>query len=241
MESRSRRQMLQILSGAAVVTATAPVRRAFADNDSPNSRTLKIIAQEAGAQTDTVARIFLPALARALNQDVIVENHGGAGGRIAARMVAKASADGNTVGLGGGNNLVLATLLNRDAGYDVGRDFRLIAGLARIPFALAVRNELPVNDINGLVTYAKRRPGKLSYGSAGIGGSSHLTVAMIAHHFQLEMIHVPYRGSNLATTELIADRIDVVATDLARLIPYAHHRSGGQQAITPMARSGNVA
>ena len=221
MGPKSRRYLLQSLGGATLVAATAPLQRAFAYVHAPISRPLKIIAQEVGGQTDTVARIFLPALARALSQDVIVENHPGASGRIAARAVVKAPPDGNTVGLGGGNNLVLATLLDRDPGYDVAHDFRLLAGVARIPFAIAVRNELPITDINDLVSYAKRHPGKLSYGSAGVGGSSHLTVAMIAHHHQLQMIHVPFRGSNLATTELIGDRIDIVATDLARLIPFA--------------------
>jgi len=210
---------LQALAALAASALPLSLQRAAAQGDS--GRPLKLVAQEPGAQTDTVARVFAPALARALNQDVIIENHGGAGGRIAARMVAKATADGNTIGFGGGNNLVLATLLDRDPGYDVDQDFRMLAGVARVPFAIGVRNELPVNDIEQLVTYARRHPGKLTYGSAGVGGSSHLTVAMIAHHHGVDMVHVPFRGSNLATTELIADRIDIVATDLSRLMPFA--------------------
>ncbi len=215
----SRRRYLQGLAGLAASALPLSMRPAWASGDT--ARALKLVAQEPGAQTDTVARVFVPALARTLNQDVIVENHGGAGGRIAARMVAKAAADGNTIGFGGGNNLVLATLLDRDPGYDVDQDFRLLAGVARVPFALAVRNELPVADIGELVAYAKRHPGKLTYGTAGVGGSSHLTVAMIAHHHGVDLVHVPFRGSNLATMELVADRIDIVATDLSRLIPFA--------------------
>lgn len=236
MSLASRRQCLQGLLG--LVTSALPVAIPSAvANGYDTSRALKLIAQEAGGQSDTVARVFVPALARVLNQDVVIDNHGGAGGRIAARMVAKASADGNTIGFGGGNNLVLATLLDRDPGYDVDHDFRMLAGIARVPFAIGVRNELPIDDVDQLVAYARRHPGKLTYGSAGVGGSSHLTVAMIAHHYGVNMVHVPFRGSNLATTELIADRIDVVATDLVRLIPFARDGRLRIIAVTGSRRS----
>jgi tripartite-type tricarboxylate transporter receptor subunit TctC len=214
-------QRRRFLSAAGLLaTASLSPRSAFAA-DAPRSRAIRLIALEAGAQTDTVARTYLPAFMQALGQDVFIENHGGAGGRIAARLVAQALPNGLTVGIGGANNLVLASLLERDAGYDPATDFTYLCALARIPFAVAVRGALDVHDLPHLVAAARRHPGALNFGTAGAGGSSHLAVAAIAQHFGVDLLHVPFRSSALAMQEMVAGRIDVVATDLARLLPLA--------------------
>jgi tripartite-type tricarboxylate transporter receptor subunit TctC len=201
------------------------------------ARAIRLIAQEPGAQTDTVARTILPALESAMRQEIVIENHGGAGGRIAARTVATASPDGMVVGLGGANNLVLAGLLGRDIGYDPGKDFSFICSVARIPFAIAVRSSLPLADLDDWVKYARAHPGKLTFGSAGVGGSSHLAVEAVAQHFQLSLLHIPFRGSSLATNEVVAERIDIVATDLHRLLPLAKSGKVRIIAVTGSARS----
>jgi tripartite-type tricarboxylate transporter receptor subunit TctC len=198
-------------------------------------RSIRVITLEAGSQTDTVARVFLPAIETRLGQDFFVENHGGAGGRIAARMVAHAH-DGHTIGVGGANNLVMAALLGQDIGYDPARDFVYIAALARIPFAIAVRNELPVRNIAELAAHAKRAERELTFGSAGVGGSSHLAVAAVAHARFISLLHIPFRGSNLATNEVVAGRIDIVATDLSRLLPLAESRKLRIVALTGSTR-----
>jgi tripartite-type tricarboxylate transporter receptor subunit TctC len=184
-------------------------------------RAIRLVALEPGAQTDTVARVFAPAMERALGQEIVIENHGGAGGRIAARIVAQAAPDGLTLGMGGANNLVLAGFLKRDIGYDPERSFTPIAALARVPFAIGVRHELGLGDLAALVARARAQPEALNYGSAGIGGSSHLAMLAVERHFGVRLTHVPYRGSSLAALEMLAGRIDVVATDLSRLLPHA--------------------
>lgn len=209
------------LSAASLFAAATLLPRSVFGTDASRARAVRLIALEAGAQSDTVARIYLPAVAQALGQDVLVENHGGATGRIAARLVAHAAPNGLTIGVGGANNLVLAPLLERDAGYDPATDFVYLCALARIPFAVAVRSALDVHDVPQLVAAARRHPGAVSFGTAGAGGSSHLAVAAIAQHFGVEMLHVPFRSSALATQEMVGGRIDVVATDLARLLPLA--------------------
>ncbi len=184
-------------------------------------RPIKLIALEAGAQSDSVARIFAPALGRALKQELVIENHGGAGGRIAARMISLAAPNGLTLGVGGANNLVFAGFLKRDIGYDPERGFTLIAALARVPFAIGVRMGLDVVDVRTLVALARKQPGSLTFGSAGVGGSSHLALLAVEQQFNVSLTHVPFRGSSNATVEMLAGRIDVVATDLARLLPHA--------------------
>jgi tripartite-type tricarboxylate transporter receptor subunit TctC len=230
--SAGRRQTLIAL---AALTAQGLCNRDASANTA--ARPIKIVVQEAGAQTDAVARVFLPAFAQHLKQDVYIENHGGAGGRIAARIVAQSAPDGLTIGFGGANNLVLAGLLERDIGYDPERDFTYIAALARVPYALAVRHGLEVTNLATLVNYARRHPGQLSFGSAGVGGSSHLTVAAIAQHYDIDLLHVPFRGSNLATIEMISDRLDIVATDIARLLPHANTGKLRVIAVTGASRS----
>lgn len=218
-EKRAQRREFLRCTGllAAASLSTSPSFGA----DVSRSRAIRLIALEIGGQSDMVARTYLPAVAQALGQDVFVENHGGATGRIAARLVAQSAPNGLTVGIGGANNLVLAPLLERDAGYDPATDFTYLCALARIPFAVAVRGGLEVRDLAQLVSAARRQPGALNFGSAGAGGSSHLTVAALAQHFGVDMLHVPFRSSGLATQEMVAGRIDVVATDLARLLPLA--------------------
>lgn len=225
-----RRALIAGLAAAPFVSRAQPVSR----------RSIRVIALEAGSQSDTVARIFLPAIEAHLGRDLFVENHGGAGGRIAARMVAHAS-DGHTVGVGGANNLVMATLLGQDTGYDTARDFTYIAALARVPFAIAVRSDLPVRTIADAVALAKRSERELTYGSAGVGGSSHLAMAAIAHLQSISLLHVPFRGSNLATNDVVAGRIDFVATDLARLLPFASAGKVRIIAVTGRARDPRVA
>jgi tripartite-type tricarboxylate transporter receptor subunit TctC len=233
-----RRRSLAAMAALAALAATGS--RGNNANDDSRARPIKIVVQEAGAQTDAVARVFAPALSQHLRQDIYIDNHGGAGGRIAARVVAQSVPDGLTIGFGGANNLVLAGLLERDIGYDIERDFTFVSALARVPYALAVRTSLDVVDLPSLVAYARKHPGKLNFGSAGVGGSSHLTVAAIAQHFDIDLVHVPFRGSNLATTEMIADRMDIVATDLARLLPHARERKLRIIAVTGSNRSRQI-
>jgi tripartite-type tricarboxylate transporter receptor subunit TctC len=100
-----------------------------------------------------------------------------------------------------------------------------------------VQTTLPIHDIADLVRYARANPGKLNFGSAGVGGSSHLALEAIAQHYQIDLLHVPYRGSSLATNELIAGRIDVVATDLNRLLPLSKAGKLRIIALTGSARA----
>lgn len=231
-QSPRRRRILAAATIIATVGLTSSAR-SF-------SRAARLIAQEPGAQSNSVARATLPALATGIKRDIVVENHGGAGGRIAARVVATALPDGQTVGIGGTNNLVLAGLLGRDIGYDPARDFTFLCAVARLPFAIAVRASLPIRSVEDFVRYARANPGILTFGSAGVGGSSHLAVEAVAHHFQLDLLNIPFRGSSLATNEVVAERVDLVATDLNRNLPLAKSGKLRLLAATGSTRSRNA-
>ncbi|HUH95002.1 MAG TPA: tripartite tricarboxylate transporter substrate-binding protein [Casimicrobiaceae bacterium] len=199
---------------------------AFAANDalaqSYPSRPIKlIVALAPGGQNDTIARVFGDALSGVVKQPVMVENHAGASGTIGANLVAKAAPDGYTLLVGGAFNLALAPALMSNLPYDVGKDFVPLGGLARVPYALAVRSGVAATTLPELIAYARANPGRLSYGSSGVGSNSSLAVELLKSAAGLDIVHVPYKGSAPAVAALVGGQIDVVCMDLALLAPHA--------------------
>jgi tripartite-type tricarboxylate transporter receptor subunit TctC len=183
-----------------------------------------VVAQAPGAHNDVIARLFGQALADLWKQPVVVENHGGAGGTIGASLVAKAPADGYTLLIGGENNLALAPILVTNLPYDPIKDFIPIARLARVPYALAVNARIPARSLPELVAYARAHPGALTYGSGGTGSMSSLGAELLKSAENLDIIHIPYRGSAPAVMALVGGQVDMVITDLSLL---AQHEKTG--------------
>jgi len=193
-----------------------------------------IVATEPGGQSDALARAIAPEMSKVLGQSVVAENRGGAGGTVGATAVSQAAPDGYTLLVGGGNSLVNAPLLNGSAGYDPLRQFAPIGGIARVPYAIAVAPHIPARDLTELLDLAKARPGALTYGSGGIGSTSHVILAVIEARSGTKFLNVPYRNAGAAVQELLGGRIDVVGSELSRLLPHA--RSGAMRVI---ATTGN--
>ena len=168
-----------------------------------------------------IGRILGPKLAEILQQPVVIDNRGGAGGTIGAELVARAPRDGYTLLLGGSNNLSIAVTMTGEARYDPVRDFAPIGGVAVVPYALAVRTGVPATTLTELLTYARAHPGRLNYGSSGIGSTSSLTVEWIKSATGVNIVHVPYRVTAQAVLALLSAEIDVVVTDLSLLTPHA--------------------
>lgn len=208
-------------------TICAPAADLPASQPYPN-RPIHIVVAEAGAQSDTMARALAPSLRRTLGQPIVVENRGGAGGTVGAQSVAQARADGYTLLIGGLNNIVLATLLRSHLPYDAAH-FLPLVGLIRVPYGIAVSKRIPVGNIEELAVYARAHPGEVSFASGGTGSTSQLALELLRSRLDLNMMHVPYRGVSLALPDLIGSRVDVVATDLARLLPL--HRTGSARII----------
>ena len=180
-----------------------------------------IVAQAPGGQNDTIARAFAQKLSELWQQPVVIINHGGVGGTIGAEIAARAPADGYMLFFGGSNNLVLAPAMIHDLHYDPIRDFVAIGGVARVAYALAVNASVPVHDVPELVAYARAHPGRLNYGSSGIGSTSGLGAELLIAATGIDIVHIPYKGTAPAITELVAGHIDLMFADLSQLLPHA--------------------
>jgi tripartite-type tricarboxylate transporter receptor subunit TctC len=153
---------------------------------------------------------------------MIVENQGGAGGSLGAAAVARAQPDGYTLLLGGIGPLVINPVAAAHTPYDPIKDFEPIAILVVTAFSVAVHPSLPVRTLAELIDYAKRNPGKLSYGSAGVGSGNHLTGELIKSLTGVDIVHVPYRGAGLAITDLISGQIPMIMSNVTGQVIELH-------------------
>ncbi len=180
---------------------------AMAQEWSP-SKTVRIIVPIVGGTNDVIARLVAPELQKVFGQPVVVENKGGAGGNIGADMVAKSPPDGYTLLVGYNGPVAINAVLFKSLPYDPVKDFAPITLAVTAPQFLAVHPSLPVKDVAEFVAYAKANPGKLSYASVAIGSASHLTMEMLKSEAHIDIVHVPYKGSSPAVTDLIGGQVN---------------------------------
>jgi tripartite-type tricarboxylate transporter receptor subunit TctC len=159
---------------------------------------------------DLSARLVAEGLRGRLNQPVIVENRPGANGVIGLRELLKSDADGYTIMVGTVGSVVIGYAIDANAPFDPARDMVPIAGTAEYATAMVVNNKLPVNSVQEFVAYAKARPGKLSYGSTGVGALDYLAAQLFMKEAGIEMVHVPYKGGPGALNDLLGGSIDVI-------------------------------
>ncbi len=182
-----------------------------------------------GGPTDIVARPLAQMLGDALKTVVIVDNRGGAGGSLGADIVAKSAADGYTLLMATVGTHAINPALYKKLSYDAVRDFTPIALVAAAPVAIVVHPSQPANNLASLVALAKRKPGKLSYGSAGNGTPGHLTGEMFRAAAGIDIQHVPYKGSAPAVTDLIGGQIQMMFDPLQSVV--SHVRAGKLRAL----------
>jgi tripartite-type tricarboxylate transporter receptor subunit TctC len=187
-----------------------------------------------GAVVDTLCRTLAPPLGEALGQPVVVENRAGAGGNIGMELVAKAAADGYTLGMGSIGTHGINPSVYARMPFDPVRDFAPITFVASNINVVVVHPSLPVNDVRQLVDYARAHPGKLSYGSAGAGTSQHLAGELFKQITGVEMTHVPYKGAGPAVSDLVGGQIPLMFVDLSATL--AHIRAGKLRALAVLTR-----
>ena len=178
-----------------------------------------IVPYAAGGASDVTARIVAAGLSERLKQQIVVENRTGAGGAIGAEVAAKAAPDGYTLLLGSASEIVMLPVVARIP-YDPVRDFAPVAMVSDIALVLAVHPSLAAQSVQELIALAKSRPGAINYGSAGIGATSHLAMAMFNAMTGTQMVHVPYKGSVPATADLVAGHLQVGTPTLPAALPY---------------------
>ncbi|MFC5506268.1 MULTISPECIES: tripartite tricarboxylate transporter substrate binding protein [Hyphomicrobiales] len=231
--SIDRRSLLAALGAGAIAAPGS----AFAQAAWPQGRTIKLVVPfpPAGA-TDVLGRLVADKLGQSWGINFVVENRAGAGGNIGTDAVAKAEPNGDTlliVSVGMATNQYLYPKLN----YDPVKDLAPITMVALVPNLLVVNKDLPVKSVADLIAYAKANPGKLSYGSSGIGTSVHLSGEYFQKLTGTKMVHVPYRGTAQATQDLIGGRIDLIFDNITQALPHVRAGSIRGLGITTAKRS----
>jgi tripartite-type tricarboxylate transporter receptor subunit TctC len=163
----------------------------------------------AGGALDLIARVLADGLRNELGQPVIVDNKPGASGLLAMRLAAGAAPDGYTIILSSESNHVLLPLLDKNFSMDVGKEFLPVSLSGQFQHTLIVKKELPVDTVKELVAYLRANPGKLSFGSSGVGTQAHIAGEFLSLLTESKMVHVPYRSSPAALNDLLAGNLDV--------------------------------
>ncbi len=185
-----------------------------------------------GGATDVVARAFAPRLGEALRQSIVIDNRPGAGGNIGLEMVAKSAPDGYTLLKSAAGAIVIGPHLYK-LSIDVEKDLVPVAPTMLTTLLLVVRPTLPVHSLAELIAYARANPGKLSYGSSGIGSGLHIAGEMLVHAENIKATHVPYKGAVMALNDMLGDRVDFMF-DTAPVVP---HIKAGKLRLLAVARA----
>jgi len=214
---------------AALMWCSAPSVWAF-----PVKPVRIVIGFPAGGPLDLHARLLADRLQAVLGQPVLIDYKSGAGGTVGAQEVMKAAPDGHTLMLANTGVMVINPALYSRLPYATLRDFVPVARTAMQPLALLVNPSLPVRDLNEFVAYARTRPGQINYGSAGNGGISHLVPEMFKSATGLFMVHIPYRGSAPAFTDLMANQVQFMAESVPQAAAY--HKQGKVRVLAVTSR-----
>lgn len=174
-----------------------------------------VVPFPAGGPTDAMARVLAQKLSERLEQQVVIDNRGGAGGGIAAELVARAPADGHTLFFGTTGTMSINPSLYKKLRYDPVKDFAPVSLMATTMNVLVVNPEVPAKNLTELVHLAKSKPGEFTYGSAGNGSSNHLSGELFKSIAGVQISHVPYRGSSPALIDLLGGRIAMMFDTIA--------------------------
>jgi tripartite-type tricarboxylate transporter receptor subunit TctC len=167
-----------------------------------------------GGGIDTVARTFVPHWVAGLNQQIVIDNRGGAAGTIGTELVAKAPADGYTILYGNAGPLAIGPSLYEKLGYDLFKDLTPVSLVVTSPFMIFATTTLP-KSVNELIAYARARPGQLNYASSGVGSGLHLVGELFKSVAGVDIVHVPFKGIGQAVSEIATGRVQLVVSTVA--------------------------
>ena len=224
----------RLLLALLLATPVAALAQAF-----PTKPVKIIVGFPAGGPLDAHARLLADNLAKQLGQPVIIDYKAGAGGTVGAEFVAKGEADGHTLLMANTGTMVINPAVYTKLPYQTLRDFVPIARTAQQPLALVVHPDVKAKSVSELVALARAGPGKLNYGSAGNGGISHLVPEMFKQATGTFIVHIPYRGSAPAFTDLMAGQVQVMAESIPQAAQYV--KAGKLRALAVTSRERNPA
>src|SRR5262245_50411747 len=203
--------------------------------DYPSRPVTIVVGYTPGATSDLLARTMAERLNTAWAQSVIVDNRSGVGGNIAAAYVARAPADGYTLMVGTDAIMTSNVFLYKNTPFDPVKDFAPITNAGANIICLAIHVDLPVNSVAELIAYAKANPGKVQYGSSGIGSPHHLAGELLRQKTGIEIVHVPYRGGGATINDLLGGHIKVAFLSLSTAVP--HLSSGKIKIVAVVGKS----
>jgi tripartite-type tricarboxylate transporter receptor subunit TctC len=204
-----------ILAGLLLASVAAPARA----ETFPSALIRIIVPAAPGGGTDILARAMSAQLQTMWGQTVIVENRSGAGGLIGTKQVITAPGDGHTL-LMAATSAIMSLAINTPEPFEITRDLAPATLVSAPPYILVVHPSVPAKNAAELIAYAKQNPGKLSYGSSGVGAASHLSGALFAQMAGIELLHVPYRGMGPAVPDLLGGRIQLLFAPAITVTPH---------------------
>jgi len=215
--------------GLLMIAALPVIAQSF-----PSRPVRMLIPYTPGGPTDFVGRAIAQRLQKPLEQQIVVDNRPGGGGVIATEIVARANPDGHTILFATPGQLITLPLLAEKLPYVPLRDFMPLTKLVDTPQVLVAHSKLPVNNVAELIAYAKQRPGQLNYASVQTGGTGHLGMELLKQSAGIDMLHVPYKGTAPALTDIIAGRVQLMFSSLPSVQP--HIQAGRVKLLATAAR-----
>src|SRR4051794_26844095 len=203
------------------------------------SRTITLVIPFApGGSTTIVGRVIADKMGELLGEKVVVDNRPGAGGTVGTRGVAKSDPDGYTIALGYTGTLAIGPSLYKNAGYDPRKDFAPIGLIGNAPNSLVVHPSFPAKTVGELIAYAKANPGKVNFGSSGAGTASHITGEYFAASAGIKLVHIPYKGTGPALTDLLGGHSPMAFAPIPASHPNVSAGKLRALAVTSITRSG---
>jgi tripartite-type tricarboxylate transporter receptor subunit TctC len=228
------------LLAASLLVPLSAASQAPAASGAYPAKPIRIIVPFApGGPNDVLARLVGGKLTEAWGQPVLIDNRGGAGGTIGAEAGARAPADGYTLTMGGSSNLTVAPALYPKLSYNPLKDFLPVSNVARVPYLLVINPRVPAKTVKELVAIARAKPGYLNYGSSGVGSMSSLAAEWFNAVAGTRVVHIPFKGTAPALTELMVGSVDLMMADMG--LALAQVRAGKMRAIavtTPRRSAG---
>lgn len=228
---------MRIVLQAVMVVVLAAVWPASAQQQYPVKPVRLIVPFAPGGPNDILGRLVGQKLTEQWGQPVIIENRGGAGGTIGLEAAVRSPKDGYTLAMGGTSNLTVAPSLYEKLAYDPLKDVTPIINVAAVPYALAVNPTVPAKTARELIPIASRKTGYLSYGSSGMGSMSSLAAELFKSMSKTQIVHVPYKGTAPALTDVVSGQIDLMFADLALIKPFAERGRLRAIGVTGLKRS----
>ena len=227
-----RRQLIQSALSAALIPSLVQAQDKY-----PSKPITWVCPYAAGGNADSRSRQVAKAMSAILGQPIIIDNKAGAGGNIGTEVIARGKPDGYTIGMGNFAPLAVNQALFKKLNFDPANDIVPIGLIEKGPLVLMVRNDSPYKSVKDIVAAAKANPGKLSYASGGIGGSHHLSGALLENAAGIDMIHAPYKSGSAGATDLMGGQVQMMFEQMYAAMPAIKGGRLRALAITSKTRS----